>query len=121
MKWMIEGALEAIELGFKIPFPDCVAEAIAAYKAENDWLGHFLEECCETGDGLTEKSGELYAAYRAFSAANGEYIRSTTDFYAALDSEGFIRRRTRSGNIISGLKIVAQTADPRDEFPDFLK
>ena len=120
MKWMIEGAQQAIDMGFKIPFPKCVSNAIAAYKAENDWLGHFLDDCCDVGDGLTAKSGELYSAYRAFSASNGEYIRSTTDFYAALEAEGFIRTRTRSGNIINGLKLTAQTGDPHDEFPDFL-
>ena len=120
MKWMIEGAQQAIDMGFKIPFPKCVSDAIAAYKAENDWLGHFLDDCCDVGDGLTAKSGELYSAYRTFSASNGEYIRSTTDFYAALEAEGFIRTRTRSGNIINGLKLTAQTGDPHDEFPDFL-
>ena len=120
MKWMIEGAYQAIELGFRIPFPKCVSDAIAAYKAENDWLGHFLDECCEVGDGMTAKSGELYSAYRAFSASNGEYVRSTTDFYAALEAEGFIRTRTRSGNLINGLKLSPKTDDPRDEFPDFL-
>ena len=120
MKWMIEGARQAIDLGFKIPFPKCVSDAIAAYKAENDWLGHFLDECCEVGDGLTAKSGELYSAYRAFSASNGEYVRSTTDFYAALEAEGFIRMRARSGNVINGLKLSPQDSDPRDDFPDFL-
>ena len=106
MKWMIEGAQQAIDLGFKFPFPKCVSDAIAAYKAENDWLGHFIEECCEVASDLTAKSGELYSAYRAYSAANGEYIRSTTDFYAALEADGFIRMRTRTGNMIRGLGAV---------------
>ena len=120
MKWMIEGALQAIDLGFKIPFPACVEEAIATYKAENDWLGHFLDECCEIGDGFTAKSGELYSAYRTFSASNGEYVRSTTDFYTALEGEGFIRQKTRSGMVVKGIKLKPTGADPRDEFPDFL-
>ena len=120
MKWMIEGAYQAIEMGFKFPFPKCVSDAIAAYKAENDWLGHFMDECCELGDSLSEKSGELYAAYRAFSASCGEYVRSTTDFYTALEAEGFVRTRTRTGNIINGLKLAPQTHDPKDDFPDFL-
>ena len=120
MKWMIEGALQAIDLGFKIPFPACVEEDIATYKAENDWLGHFLDECCEIGDGFTAKSGELYSAYRTFSASNGEYVRSTTDFYTALEGEGFIRQKTRSGMVVKGIKLKPTGADPRDEFPDFL-
>lgn len=119
MKWMIEGAQQAIELGFRIPFPKCVADAIEAYKAENDWLGHFLDECCEIGDGLTAKSGELYSAYRAFSTSSGEYTRSTTDFYTALEAEGFLRLRTRGGNFVKGLRITPGN-DPKDEFSDFL-
>ena len=120
MKWMIEGAQQVIDLGFKIPFPKCVSDAIEEYKAENDWLGHFLDERCEIGDGLTEKSGELYSAYRVFSTMNGEYVRSTTDFYAALETEGFIKQRTRNGNIIVGLKLSAEDQSG-DEFSDFLK
>ena len=119
MKWMIEGARQAIELGFKLPFPKCVSDAIEAYKAENDWLGHFLCECCEVADGETARSGELYSTYRAFSSASGEYVRSTTDFYAALEAEGFARQRTRTGNIINGLRLKTH-ADPKDEFSDFL-
>lgn len=117
MQWMIEGAQEAIELGFKIPFPKCVSDAIAAYKAENDWLGHFLDECCEIGQGLSTKSGDLYQAYRAFAASNGEYVRSTTDFYAALEAEGFTRQRTRTARMVEGLALTQQ---PEDTFPDFL-
>ncbi len=119
MKWMIEGAQQAISLGFKFPFPKCVSDAIAAYKAENDWLGHFIEECCETGSDLSAKSGELYSAYRAYSAANGEYVRSTTDFYSALETEGYIRLRTRIGTFVKGLQIVSSN-NVQDEFPDFL-
>ena len=68
---------------------------------------------------MTAKSGELYSAYRAYSAANGEYVRSTTDFYAALEADGFIRVRARSGNLIKGLQLISSN-DPQDEFPDFL-
>ena len=79
----------------------------------------FIEECCETGSDLSAKSGELYSAYRAYSAANGEYVRSTTDFYSALETEGYIRLRTRIGTFVKGLQIVSSN-NVRDEFPDFL-
>ena len=36
----------------------------------------------------------------------GEYIRSTTDFYVALESAGgFDRRRTSKANMIIGLRL----------------
>ena len=53
------------------------------------------------------------------SSASGEYVRSTTDFYAAPEAEGFTRQRTRTGNIINGLRLKTH-ADPKDEFSDFL-
>lgn len=120
MKWMIEGAEEVIRLEYKFPLPKCVADAIAAYRAQNDWLGQFLDECCEIGEGLTAKSGELYAAYRTYSATNGEYIRSTSDFYAALESGNFTRTKTRNGMVVEGLQLALRKNDPADEFPDFL-
>ena len=61
-----------------------------------------------------------YSSYRTFSASNGEYVRSTTDFYTALEGEGFTRQKTRSGMVVKGIKLNPTGADPRDEFPDFL-
>ncbi|MDL2205818.1 phage/plasmid primase, P4 family [Eubacteriales bacterium OttesenSCG-928-N13] len=115
LTWIIEGAAEVIRRDFKIPLPECVQKAIKSYREDNDWLGHFLSERCETGDGLKAKSGELYAAYRAFCADHGEYTRSTTDFYNALESEGFAKQKLRSGNFIVGLRLGTQ-AEVEDDF-----
>jgi len=121
LQWMLDGAQQAIELEFKIPLPSCVTEAIEAYKAENDWLGHFFDECCEIGDDLQAKSGELYTAYRTYCVTNGEYIRSTTDFYAALDAEGYVRYKLHSGMIVKGLQLRLIRNDVQGEFQDFLQ
>ena len=120
---MIEGAKKAIDAGFKLHPPKCVQDAINAYREGNDWLGHFLEECCDVGAALKEKSGSLYQQYRAFSTENGEYVRSTTDFYSALEGAGFERKRTdfysalegagferkrlKEGRMVLGLKLKA--------------
>ena len=79
----------------------------------------FLDECCERGDDMNARSGELYTTYRTLSASIGEYVRSTTDFYAALGLEGLKRTKTRLGSIVSGIRILPRN-DPKDEFPDFL-
>lgn len=76
------------------------------YREYNDWLGQFPDDCCEVASALKEKSGELYQSYRgAYCMQSGEYIRSTTDFYSAIDKEGFIRRKTNRGMIVYGLKL----------------
>ena len=77
LKWIMEGAEKVIRDNYHLTPPACVADACQQYREDNDWLAHFLEECCKTGGGLQEKSGELYSAYRAFAARNNEFARST--------------------------------------------
>ena len=110
-KWIIEGAQKAIADNYKLKLPGCVQEAIARYKADNDWMTHFLEECCEVGDGLEEKSGELYSNYRSFCARSGEFCRSTTEFYSMLKTRGFERVRRNSGRFVLGLKLADTESD----------
>ena len=109
--WIIEGAKKAIEADFKIPLPKVVRDAIESYRSDNDWLGHFIDECCELDDTFQEKSGELYQAYRAFCGRNGEYVRSTTDFYNALDSLGVDRKKTMYGVMVRGIRLSLEKTE----------
>ena len=105
LSWMIEGAEKIIRSEFHLDRPPCVDAAIGQYRSDNDWLAHFLDECCLQEPTLSEKSGELYTRYRKFCANTGEYTRSTTDFYAALTAEGFERRKTARGILVEGLHL----------------
>ena len=105
MAWIIEGAEKVSKSDYKVEDPKCVREAVESYRDENDWLGHFINECCEVGKEYSEKSGELYQQYRAYCTMSGEYTRSTTDFYAAVEKAGFLRQKTNKGKIVQGLKI----------------
>ena len=105
LAWIIEGAQKAIHNNFKLTVPQVVLDAIAQYRDSNDWLSIFLEDCCEIDRTYTQKSGELYQEYRAYCLRNGEYARSTTDFYAGLEKAGFIRRKTKAGMVISSIQL----------------
>ena len=108
MQWIIEGAEEVIRNNYIIPLPGVVRKAIQAYRDNNDWFANFLEECCDVNPAYTQKSGELYTEYRVHCMRNGEYTRSTTDFYTALDLAGFMKRKTNKGSVISGLKLKSE-------------
>ena len=105
LQWIIEGAEQVIANGFDIPLPACVKAAIRSYRDNNDWLNNFLTECCEVNTGYWEKSGCLYQEYREYCVSNGEWTRSTTDFYAALDQAGYAKVKRQSGMYIHGLKL----------------
>lgn len=105
LQWIIEGAKRVIEKDYHLVPPQCVREAIEKYRGQNDWLHHFLDDCCELDPGFQEKSGELYGAYRAYCQQMNEYTRSTSDFYSALENAGFARRRTKVGRFVTGLQL----------------
>ena len=105
LKWIIEGAKKAIDNGFKLKKPKVVRDAIKKYKNDNDWLTHFFSDCCELDAGYEEKSGEVYRAYRSYCARVGDFTRSTTEFYNALEARGINRRRTAKGSIVTGLRL----------------
>ena len=104
LSWVIEGAKSVIDKGFHLERPQVVIDAIEAYKASNDWMSTFLEDCCELGS-FTEKSGELYIQYRAYCDRMGEFTRSTTEFYTELTNRGFEKKKTKTGAIVSGLRL----------------
>lgn len=105
LQWVMEGAQKAIERNFKIPMPKIVRDAVDAYRSDNDWLGQFLEECCELDSTHQCKSGELFQEYRAYCAKTGDYARSSADFYAALDKLGYERKKLKDGSRVRGIRL----------------
>lgn len=105
LSWVIEGAKKVIKDNYKITPPQKVCGAIEHYKESNDWLSYFLSERCEIDSSYIAKSGEVYNEYRIFCTQMGEFIRSTTDFYTALETVGFEKFRDRNGRYIKGLKL----------------
>lgn len=105
LTWVIEGAKKVIADNYKIEPPQKVRDAIEHYKESNDWLSYFLSERCELDPAYVAKSSEVYNEYRIFCTQVGEYTRSTTDFYTALETVGFERYRDRKGRYIKGLRL----------------
>ena len=105
LSWVIAGAKKVIEDNYHIEPPQKVQDAIRKYKENNDWMSHFLMECCEVDESYTAKSGEVYNSYRSYCTQVGDFIRSTADFYTALESNGFDRKKTRDCNLIIGLRL----------------
>lgn len=112
LQWIIEGAQRTIQQNYRLTTPAAVEKAVNAYHADNDWLGHFLNENCELDPSYEQKSGDLYQKYREYCQGIGEYIRSTTDFYTALKNAGFQRQHKQNGRFIKGLRLKVEA----DEF-----
>ena len=116
LTWIIEGAKKVIDSDYKIEAPKCVVDAISEYREMNNWFNHFIEDCCEIDPSYEMSSNDLYIAYRRYCADLGEFARSTTDFYTALENNGYKRFIKKRIKYIKGLKLKADT-----EFYDFLE
>lgn len=111
LSWIIEGAKKTIESDFHLPLPECVEDAIGQYRESSDWLSIFIDECCEVDPSYTQKSGEFYQEYRAFCMRTGEFARSTSDFYNALELAGFERHKSRTGAVVYGIRVKTDFSD----------
>ena len=111
LSWIIEGAQKVIHKNYKLSMPQVVREACEAYRQDNDWLHHFLHECCEIGDGCREKAGDLYQEYRAYCERVGDFTRSGSDFSKALLNADFTKKRLPQGIFFSGLKLKSDFLD----------
>lgn len=116
LAWIIEGARKVIALEYKFPVPECVQRAIDEYRARNDWFSHFLDDRCETGGDWRESSSTLYQAYRNYCVETNEYVRSTADFYFALENAGFERLTLKRKRYFKGIRLKTDDGD----FDDFL-
>ena len=117
LAWIIEGAKKVIDLGYKFPVPAIVQKAIDDYRNQNDWFGNFLAEKCEVGDNYRESSSTLYQTYRNFCMDTNEYVRSTADFYTALEGAGFTKVNLSGRKYVKGLRLK----DDSFETEDFLQ
>lgn len=117
LAWIIEGSKKVIELEYQIPVPTCVQEAINEYRSQNDWFSHFIEDKCVVGDDYKESSSSLYQAYRNYCIDTNEYVRSTADFYFALENAGYERITQNRKRYFKGLRIRTED-DFEEEFLD---
>ena len=81
LQWIIEGAKRVIASDYKIAQPRVVQDAIQKYK-EN--------------------------TYRSYCNQMGEYARSTTDFYTAIEAADFTRHKTKKGMLIRGFRLKSE-------------
>jgi len=93
LSWMIAGAKMFIENKYRLPVCNAVETAKTQYKADNDWLTLFLDECCDVAPQQAEFGSKLYAAYSEWCAKTGEYRRCNRDFSHALEARGFVRKK----------------------------
>lgn len=106
LAWAVEGAKMWRQHGLGKP-PEVVA-ANDDWRAENDQLGRFIEECCVVADSFSGKARQLYECYRTWAEGAGENTITETLFGRRLKDRGFAKEHRRYGTVYAGIALRAQ-------------
>jgi putative DNA primase/helicase len=87
LTWCVRGCLDWQENGLQPPDP--VREATESYRAEEDILDPFIEECCVVHPEALVRATELYDAYVKWCEARHERPMSQKSLGKALGERGF--------------------------------
>jgi len=112
LAWALQGCLEWQRVGLRPPAT--VLAATDEYFEAEDALGRWIEECCERGPAYLEPTAALFASWKAWAEASGEYVGSTKRFSDNLINRGFERDRDGGARCFHGLRLLrlAAPSDP---------
>ena len=91
LAWAVQGCLEWQQIGLQPPA--AVMAATEEYFEAEDALGRWLEECCDLGPNRTVTSADLFAAWKLWAEANGEFAGGQRRFSDLMLARGFDKWR----------------------------
>ena len=98
LQWAIDGCLGWQRDGLNPP--NIVREATEAYLAAEDALTLWLDECCVRDRAYAQRTAALFASWKAWGEAAGEFVGSQKRFSQAIEDRGFARDRNIDGQMI---------------------
>ena len=69
------------------------------------WFSDFLHDCCVVDPQETERSGNLIDTFRRYTIRRNRMPRTSAALCSELAAHGFIRRKTKHGTLVEGLKL----------------
>jgi putative DNA primase/helicase len=102
LNWALEGLRQWQSNGLGVPRK--IEAATAAYRDEQDIIGEWVADHCETGAGRTAKKDLAYRAYREWARANGHAPMAQKRLTRRLGERGFPQlsdKRTIGGMALS--------------------
>jgi len=95
LNWLIEGLMDWQRDMLWVA--EAVKVATEAYRAEQDVLRPFIDECCRLCPHCTVSVKELYEAYISWTAKAGEIPVDKRQFSRSLEARGISKRRGNYG------------------------
>ena len=97
LQWAVTGCIQWQCDGMNLGAPEEVMAATETYRAEQDTLGEFIEECCHLDEWSEERASRLYWAWQEWCKSRGEWAGTQTAFGLRLTDRGFGKDKPTSG------------------------
>lgn len=104
LAWAVRGLADWQEKGLEAPAE--VRAATDFYRADEDQVGRFLDDCAERNPQATTTARDLFAAYRKWCEGVGEEPSSQKKFGERLSEMGFGEGRTNRARFRRGIRLV---------------
>ena len=96
LNWLIQGCIDWQREGFAEPKE--VTDATADYRADQDVVTRFIEDCCTTGENRIAEAGQLYASWVQWCTENNERPGSKRALGLRLQEHGFDPGQATTGS-----------------------
>ena len=103
--WAIGGLVEWQKLG-GLKAPAAVDDATEAYMESEDAMQAWITDHCERDPQAWESSTMLFASWKVWAEANGEYVGTQRRFAQALERHGIKQQRTAKARGFMGLRLI---------------
>ncbi len=110
LAWLSAGCIAWQHQG--LDEPTAVTEATAAYRAESDAIGRFLNERCRTLPTAKVQSSYLYTAWTRWCDGEGLDPGSPKAFTTSLQNRGFDASKSDGRMVWKGLGLITQSEEP---------
>jgi putative DNA primase/helicase len=104
LAWMVRGCLEYQKQGLNPS--EVVRAATAEYKRDEDLLGQWITDCCRVGEGLEQKSSELYASFEKWFEKNISGNVPKTVRFSKMMLRRFDRKNFRGCRYYTGVELI---------------
>jgi putative DNA primase/helicase len=105
LNWALEGLRRLKERGhFEVPAG--VEDATKQFRENNDVPALFIDDRCVRGTDFEVAAAKLYREYKYWCEENGHRPQSSTRVATDWQRLGFERKRTMSGTVYQGLRVV---------------
>ena len=111
LAWLVRGCLKWLSEG--LPEPPEVENATAEYKAAEDSLEKFIQDCCCVEPNAQEQAKPLRDRYKSWCSENGEVELSRTSFTNRMQEKGFTNKKTNTATMWMGLWLLSTKASSK--------